>query len=177
MPLMDGVSIHAPTRGATRAAVESVACLACFNPRAHAGRDPAHTNLCAHRVGFQSTRPRGARPRVCWVGVVQILFQSTRPRGARPYHMTYLTAGGEFQSTRPRGARPCEGAWGHQRQGVSIHAPTRGATRRNRSAARSSECFNPRAHAGRDRPDLAAINRNISVSIHAPTRGATLRAG
>ena len=55
-----------------------------------------------------------------------------------------------FQSTRPHGARP---DWDYYRRvaiGVSIHAPTRGATQ-------VSICF----------------DRLHGVSIHAPTRGAT----
>jgi len=59
----------------------------------------------------------------------------------------------EFQFTRPRGAR-------HGRRpgigglGVSIHAPTRGAT---------GQVQRPKA--------------GVSVSIHAPTRGATPQGG
>ena len=35
------VSIHAPTRGATRAFDSPTLLLQCFNPRTHAGCDPA----------------------------------------------------------------------------------------------------------------------------------------
>ena len=54
---------------------------------------------------------------------------------------------------------------------VSIHAPTRGATRKTvKPVVRHG--FNSRAHEGRDRCSSrgAAFGR---VSIHAPTRGAT----
>ncbi len=76
---------------------------------------------------------------------------------------------------------------------VSIHAPTRGATPRRRSRARTPR-FNPRAHTGRDllsfdkvhyvkfqstRPRGARLHalfapfHKLVVSIHSPTRGAT----
>ena len=77
-----------------------------------------------------------------------------------------------FQSTRPRGARPGRRPSPCARRCVSIHAPARGATRRINAGApeviefqstrprgarpnevtakRDSECFNPRARAGRD---------------------------
>ncbi len=78
-----------------------------------------------------------------------------------------------FQPTRPRGARLLRHHLRHRRWRVSTHAPTRGATysviwrshspavfqptrprgaRRVRSklSASSANCFNPRAHAGRD---------------------------
>ena len=55
-----------------------------------------------------------------------------------------------FQSTRPCGARPAGGHGKEKGSGVSIHAPTRGATK--------------------EYHDVWTLER---VSIHAPTRGAT----
>jgi len=56
-----------------------------------------------------------------------------------------------FQSTRPRGAR--------------LHALPRRLP--------CAQCFNPRAHAGRDFKMLDGLRTMFHVSIHAPTRGAT----
>jgi len=142
-----GVSIHAPTRGATG--------LGC---------------LCADLVVFQSTRPRGARQYRCGdcrrrkqvsihaptrgatsliacaansaavsihaptrgattvplVSVVPLLFQSTRPRGARPVPVTPITSPSVFQSTRPRGARQAA-AYGTPVTGVFQSTRPRGA--------------------------------------------------
>ncbi len=101
-----GVSIHAPTRGATK-----------LPPRT----SPATT--------FQSTRPRGARLWLCHRFHKSPTFQSTRPRGARLLESGPAlvikcfnprahagrdndgrTSNGYsmFQSTRPRGARLCK---------------------------------------------------------------------
>ena len=122
---------------------------------------------------FQSTRPRGARPRDCLPGSAGTPFQSTRPRGARQqshcqdqngwqvsihapaWGATWsgssgLRAGRGFQSTRPRGARRLRRPEIGRVRVVSIHAPAWGATR----------------HGARD-------NAHRVVSIHAPAWGAT----
>ena len=67
-------------------------------------------------------------------------------RDQQPYPVTLRNS---FQSTRPRGARPAD-AEAISSRAVSIHAPTRGATIR-RPGFTGQHCFNPRAHAGRDR--------------------------
>ena len=123
---------------------------------------------------FQSTRPRGARPRTILCPVTQHLCFNPRARAGRDSSAEIarglITA---FQSTRPRGARPV-------RRLISSHV---------------SPSFNPRARAGRDmaaqpapeaavrfqstRPRGARLrpavgdSRQGTVSIHAPARGAT----
>ena len=83
-------------------------------------------------------------------------FQSTRPRGARLPNvgMPDVPRPMAFQSTRPRGARqtihPCDCRFSK----VSIHAPTRGATCRRHLPYYRGQRFNPRAHAGRDAQEL-----------------------
>ena len=143
-------------------------------------------------AGFQSTRPRGARPANGYLFWRWTWFQSTRPRGARPVIVS-LTAKVSFQSTRPRGAR-------HQLAPGSRHSASfNPRARAGRDSGREKEsenphgfnpraragrdsfsystdisvdCFNPRARAGRD---LANSNNKSykPVSIHAPARGAT----
>ena len=190
------VSIHAPTRGATFAVVDLRPAFAVSihaPTRGATGRGRGLRCCCGQ---FQSTRPRGARPDrhrqeraggavsihaptrgATWCACSQWLsshqFQSTRPRGARPAWRVRSPPSSWFQSTRPRGARRMAGADRQGVDGVSIHAPTRGATRkgwasgassawfqstRPRGARRNPDrrcagdlaCFNPRAHAGRD---------------------------
>src|SRR5437763_10379226 len=102
------------------------------------------------------------------------MFQSTRPRGARPLLVIKVVNVIQFQSTRPRGARLRRTGFLCATRTVSIHAPTRGATPTlGLVLAPRSNCFNPRAHDGRDlrgNDDQTCI---ATVSIHAPTRGAT----
>ena len=156
--------------------------LSCFNPRAHAGCDL-----------MSSTRRRPIRcfnPRAhagCDIALFCQFpglcpFQSTRPRGVRLCRFHCATIPSSFQSTRPRGVRLPSAH--HQRHcaGVSIHAPTRGATGRRQALIfeitfqstrprgvrpfravnwNYLRCFNPRAHAGCDREGykILAVSR------------------
>jgi len=139
---------------------------------------------------FQSTRPRGARPKKPYECQNQKVSIHAPARGAT-YQLKHLyeenrfnpraRAGRDlllvlpifprlFQSTRPRGARHVFYLVFHI-QLVSIHAPARGATL-NFSAAFLYRCFNPRARAGRDVQQISKAFIS-PVSIHAPARGAT----
>ena len=170
------VSIHAPAWGATgsRSHLPQQS-LRRFNPRARVGRDAAGSGGMGSRRGFQSTRPRGARPIPCLRSLASSKFQSTRPRGARPAtSCASCWRSRRFQSTRPRGARPVRTDRGFNHPAdVSIHAPAWGATITVSLPGRAGNCFNPRARVGRDhctRNKNAAI---CNVSIHAPAWGAT----
>ena len=101
-----------------------------------------------------------------------MLFQSTRPRGARhkPPHPMRRSAGISIHAPT-RGATFCIFRLGVCDL-ISIHAPTRGATIVRRSKRTAGHNFNPRAHAGRDCACILAM-ASIIISIHAPTRGAT----
>ena len=144
-------------------------------------------------------------------------FQSTHPRGVRHLNRIFTGVPNLFQSTHPRGVRlpiPCPDILPC---GVSIHAPTWGATflllrwleiipfqsTHPRGVRPSSlrtdcsfiNCFNPRTHVGCDlkpstqlsirrlfqsthprgvrRLTVGAMVAYKRVSIHAPTWGAT----
>ena len=81
-----------------------------------------------------------------------------------------------LQFTRPRGARlgappgPC-------RAKVSIHAPTRGATRPIAPCSPRSSSFNSRAHAGRDNPRRGATPRRCRFNSRAHAGRDTCCAG
>ena len=105
---------------------------------------------------FQSTLPRGERPKSTAAPYPIWSFQSTLPRGERPGLTWGVEAKLLFQSTLPRGER-------RQRQGqfavriaVPIHAPARGATRPSRRGWRRRRCSNPRSRAGSDIADHVA---------------------
>ena len=190
------VSIHAPTRGATSEVPPG----------------------CGRVAGFQSTRPRGARlakisqsvlPREVSIHAptrgatltgeaALAMRKSFNPRAHEGRDSSKWITGlplSVFQSTRPRGARPAVSLCGGSARMVSIHAPTRGATRclpdpsspspgfnprahegrdsRCSPGAGGRVCFNPRAHEGRDPREGFRDRQRADVSIHAPTRGAT----
>ena len=122
------VSIHAPTRGATSFATTSSTPCDSFNPRTHTGCDRV---VKRHRGSSNSFNPRthtGCDWDMIYIYSSKWLFQSTHPHGVRLLHLCPSVL-------------LCS---------VSIHAPTRGATR-----------------------DLTPLRLNNGVSIHAPTRGAT----
>ena len=144
---------------------------------------------------FQSTRPRRARRIRAACGINQRSFQSTRPRRARreircqqdhvcigfnprahagrdPRKRWEICFIHLFQSTRPRRARRSARRRKNYTSPVSIHAPTQGATRETTNCWHWVSCFNPRAHAGRDKISTFLI-KPYKVSIHAPTQGAT----
>ena len=120
--------------------------------------------------GFQSTLPRGERPRLEDEHQEQMAFQSTLPRGERPGG---LNPGDMFE--------------------ISIHAPARGATHLPKTLFRfgafqstlprgerhgqrrwAAACknFNPRSREGSD-SDGELVDLLKEISIHAPARGAT----
>ena len=141
-----------------------------FNPRAREGRDAGdmydnvHPNVSIHapaRGATSAFRPCAA----------MLTFQSTRPRGARPRRRQDLACRLCF-NPRAREGRDTDVGHSLQNERVSIHAPARGATcmlpsvsvkeslfqsTRPRGARhrwfhrfRRRKCFNPRAREGRD---------------------------
>ena len=102
------ISIHAPTRGATAVAAVAVCKSVYFNPRTHEGCDQWLRWKHSYMRTFQSTHPRGVRRKTGGKSLKNTeRFQSTHPRGVRPDFPPFLIA--QFS--------------------ISIHAPTRGATR------------------------------------------------
>ena len=97
------VSIHASARDATREH-HPVLVSDCFNPRVRAGRDRSSQ---ARRTmsPFQSTRPRGTRPRSLDTLQPGRRF-NPRVRAGRDDLFKHFKPQVRFQSTRPRGTRP-----------------------------------------------------------------------
>ena len=147
-------------------------CLFYFNRRSRKGSDAPKSISSLILSKFQSTLPRGERPSGSWFSFTPIQFQSTLPRGERRFISL------QFNIFRY----------------ISIHAPTRGATKslnelkrqcifqstlprgeRRRSSAHNWDIcnFNPRSHEGSDPCSYIGLISLGVISIHAPTRGAT----
>ena len=77
-----------------------------------------------------------------------------------------------FQSTLPRRERRALTLSFLLQHAVSIHAPTKGATRPGPPQQFPEQSFNPRSHEGSDKA-LVKSYKDGAVSIHAPTKGAT----
>jgi hypothetical protein len=157
------VSIHAPTRGATKVVMLSVVgSLVSIHAPTRGATDVRRIDPFAYWVSihaptrgatsatayllptqFQSTPPRGGR--LYTVLPCTVMFQSTPPRGGRRHASDTISVAQWFNPRPPRGATssmpPASPAWR-----VSIHAPTRGDYD----------------------PELRKSYRH--VSIHAPTR-------
>ena len=147
-------------------------------------------------IWFQSTLPRGERPRACRTsqgglagfnprshagsdssilatakaGDVSI-HAPTRGATLRPLNNAIKAL--QFQSTLPRGERRRRRNRDGSRVCVSIHAPTRGATLA-RGARPEMVCVSIHAPTRGATSAQAEAVPDIEVSIHAPTRGATL---
>ena len=126
------ISIHAPTRGATILCNVLLLIVTYFNPRSHEGSDATKTYVAMAAQIFQSTLPRGERQIPAWQ--MDIYRYDFNPRSHE---------GSDTRKTE----RDISSL-------ISIHAPTRGATK------------------------PVQIPKMFScISIHAPTRGATFLFG
>ena len=164
------VSIHAPARGAT-------------HPRhLHAVEELVSIHAPARGATIQSAPIRNGEK-----------FQSTPPRGGRPTDASRSGARCCF-NPRPRAGGDASPRPSNTHEGVSIHAPARGATYPRRTfkvthkfqstpprGGRPGPWRNPRRRGefqstpprGGRQTDGQPRRRPVEVSIHAPARGAT----
>ena len=209
------ISIHTPTRGTT-AGTGTATNLAEFQSTFPREERPYYTIVRIQVLQFQSTLPREERRKKQSYNVRNRQFQSTLPREERPLYAFNIIL---YVYFNPRShERSDTDEWlydeeylnfnprSHERsdayspclffkKGISIHAPTRGATPsgsngrcvlnyfnprshersdiRGRLKFGNSKNFNPRSHERSDVKTLDPIDDIFSISIHAPTRGAT----
>ncbi len=161
----DGVSIHAPVRGATRAERQLSAEARSFNPRARAGRD---SPSCRDRPASRSFNPRARAGRDIAQqagphGLDVSIHAPVRGATAGP---GWIGPALGFQSTRPCGARPDSS---HSSASPGCFNPRARAGRDpTRRAGVFSRCgFNPRARAGRDPPCAQPVVRPASFNPRA----------
>ena len=149
MPFLLFQSTH--PRGVRPPSSSSPPVLFYFNPRTHVGCDRKEIARLTSIVTFQSTHPRGVR-----------LSTSSRPTLSRNFNprthvgcdTTFAQVSGSKIYFNPRTHVGCDRVpprRDERHTGISIHAPTWGATYQ-------SEPY----------------RRNSLISIHAPTWGATL---
>ena len=167
------VSIHAPTKGATMCSIVADNVLLVS---IHAPTKGATVCDCprADRLGVSIHAPtKGA---TFFRGAVEIAdgFQSTHPQRVRQEQVVEVLAPRMFQSTHPQRVRPGGRIAEDHRHHVSIHAPTKGATRKAWSMSCNMPSFNPRTHKGCDLFSICTLIKILRVSIHAPTKGATI---
>ncbi len=175
--MSQGVSTHAPVRGATRVSgvVPRPTEVSTHAPVRGATQQGNSSDGSAEM--FQPTRPYGARQISCMCSKVSYECFNPRARTGRDHlSLTTLYARGVSTHAPVRGATvdasPQQG-----NENVSTHAPVRGATKRQCARAAVWPRFNPRARTGRDYRHGASPTLTAQVSTHAPVRGATGRHG
>ena len=147
------ISIHAPPRGATLSTVSVTAHAPFqFTPLREGRRYSAIVTLPP--TLFQFTPLREGRPAMLWCRSGWRIFQFTPLREGRRCSRSARRVRPFYFNSRPsaRGDGGC--TRNHLFQGISIHAPPRGATK-----IVETDCMLP------------------IISIHAPPRGATFFAG
>ena len=142
-----------------------------FNPRTHVGCDSALFLVSSCFILFQSTHPRGVRHRTGARDVGQRNFNPRTHVGCDRENQEVLVVVG-ISIHAPTWGATSTGPYTSRRAEISIHAPTWGATVVNRveGANMGFQSTHPRGvrHSlyGDERPSNA-------ISIHAPTWGAT----
>ena len=106
VPCTRHISIHAPTRGATSS-----------------GGGLEDSNKL-----FQSTLPQGERHKIEQESSKAKQFQSTLPQGERPFVTTSVPSTEDFNPRSHKGSDRKQDLH-HVHVNISIHAPTRGATK------------------------------------------------
>ena len=111
---------------------------------------PAASESSSLSIKFQSTLPRRERRTNIMRSTKRSIFQSTLPRRER--HGVDRTKGNivGFQSTLPRRERQQVAIHIQRVLQISIHAPTKGATKISSGNTITVENFNPRSHEGSD---------------------------
>ncbi len=166
------VSIHAPTRGATSEVIRHFSGLSGFNPRAHAGRDSVFNTASIFTMRFNPRAHAGRDFDFPVVGLTKAHVSIHAPTRGATTNWSGKRYPTTFQSTRPRGARLFDNVQYCNVLGGFNPRAHAGRDRPPRGSCPFLECFNPRAHAGRDdQRGRGQLRRQ--VSIHAPTRGAT----
>ena len=143
------VSIHAPAWGATM------------------------TLVCTRQSYlFQSTLPRGERPRSVPCSIAFVVFQSTLPRGERRKASSRPARASVFQSTLPRGERPF---MDQEDAATNMFQSTlpRGERPDHENLISRKKLFQSTLPRGERPVQHVPIQLNSFVSIHAPAWGAT----
>ena len=162
------ISVHAPTRGATSNSL-SFSIFSVFQSTLPREERLLQQYLSHFQLLFQSTLPREKRRNYATTGDIPTKFQSTLPREERPLQHQLGLHRRIFQSTLPREERRAKRTClpkepsdfnprSHERSDpqptplvcpptfISIHAPTRGATRTRKEFRLLVQNFNPRSH-------------------------------
>ena len=116
---------------------------------------------------------RGATSAVLLLPVATSNFNPRSHEGS-DLRQSASTCQKSFQSTLPRGERQAADSIQARKGIISIHAPTRGATKQYRAKTNVNAKFQSTLPRGERLPVQINILPALFISIHAPTRGATI---
>ena len=119
---------------------------------------------------FQSTLPQRERRIISTIISFGDLFQSTLPQRERRARKRGKPWYAGFQSTLPQRERPYPIRTIYYIRGISIHAPTKGATLRIYAPHHKAFDFNPRSHKGSDGSRIRTCPRTCSFQSTLPQR-------
>ena len=142
------ISIHAPTRGATKLA-QLDRCVDVFQSTLPRGERHSHDGTKGERENISIHAPTRGATSCKKIKALLVAFQSTLPRGERPlFHSLFHTIN-NFNPRSHEGsdAISCKNK---RKCKISIHAPTRGATDFYIVRSCFKINFNPRSHEGSD---------------------------
>ena len=168
-----GISIHAPPRGATRQADQSVGSMPFQFTPLREGRRYRKVSKSRKDVDFNS-RPsaRGDRhPRTVYN---RVFYFNSRPSARGDAIRGRLAAMALYFNSRPSARGDVKPGYIVRIGRISIHAPPRGATIPAHRLCTSHKNFNSRPSARGDNPHRGAAEER-HISIHAPPRGATAK--
>ena len=103
--IIDYVSIHAPTRGATRKLVKHDDSIKQFQSTHPHGVRPSRPTIVKFPRTVSIHAPTRGATLIATVRHLDDLFQSTHPHGVRLYNRQSKLPGDMFQSTHPHGVR------------------------------------------------------------------------
>ena len=166
------ISIHAPTRGATRTPDSCRPLPAYFNPRSHEGSDTPWQLHPRPAGDFNPRSHEGSDGRDQEVAVVLDHISIHAPTRGATNSAAERSKRLSISIHAPTRGATVVHAVVAAAIAISIHAPTRGATPSRCRCSQRPCHFNPRSHEG---SDVAGLHRDTHahISIHAPTRGAT----
>ena len=136
---MSGISIHAPTKGATKNLVRRLARCQHFNPRSHKGSD-----------GWM----------VGWLNGWMVISIHAPTKGAT-HNKHYYQLWRPISIHAPTKGATGKEAWKALVCRISIHAPTKGATVSDPYYLLYKGDFNPRSHKGSDVEDIRAASQSL----------------
>ncbi len=159
-----------PREGDDLASAITFSCLVIFQSTSPRGGRPRPRPAGQTASIFQSTSPRGGRLPLMVTAVLVVSFQSTSPRGGRRLTPTSRPTGCGFQSTSPRGGRRTSCAAGRPTLKFQSTSP-RGGRLRWHDGLRNDMDFNPRPREGDDDATMRRIARGIQFQSTSPRGG------